>query len=132
MITRPSITFSRKVACGHIYATFAEFDNGTFHKLLLSGDMTKEAPCGSSVLWSFQKVLTFALRRAFKEGGDTLDIGLIKHLQYHQCNRFHVGVDKSCSDAVAKLVQQYLSYVKKRETTETETETKTKETTEKK
>lgn len=129
MITRPSITFSRKVACGHIYATFAEFDNGTFHKLLLSGDMTKEAPCGSSVLWSFQKVLTFALRRAFKEGGDTLDIGLIKHLQHHQCNRFHVGVDKSCSDAVSKLVKQYLDYVKKRET---KNKAETKETTEKK
>ena len=102
-----SITMSRKVGCGNIYAIFVE-DEGEFHNLILKGDMCREAPCGESWFSALGRILTYALRRSIWEG--QTQKAIVKQLLNNRCNvtipnQEHIV---SCSDAIGKMVLEYL------------------------
>lgn len=102
-----SITMFRKVGCGNIYCIFNEQD-GEFYNLIIKGDNTREASCGESWFNALAAVLTYALRRSLYEG--TAQRALVRHLLNHRCqvvvpNSEHVV---SCSDAIGKMVLEYV------------------------
>lgn len=102
-----AMTMSRKVGCGNIYCIFNE-DEGSFYNLIIKGDNAKEAPCGEAWLNAMAAILTYALRQSLWEG--TTQKALIKHLTGHQCamyvpNKEHI---KSCTDAIGKMVLEYI------------------------
>lgn len=103
----PTLTIKKQVGCGSVYTIFLE-ESGAFKRIMIRGDMCKEAPCGSSWFDALAAILTFSLRRALWEG--TVDKGIIKHLKNHRCNmalpnKEHIS---SCPDAIGKAVEQYL------------------------
>ena len=108
-----TITIQKQVGCGHIYLRFLEEEEGAFHKLMISGDMAKEAPCGESWLNAIASLLTFALRRSIWEG--TTQRAIIRQLCGQRCNMAKLNQEHivSCSDAIGKAV---LEYIKSRDT----------------
>ena len=102
-----SITMFRKVGCGNVYLIINEED-GAFYNLIIKGDMCREAPCGESWFNSLASILTYALRRSIWEG--TTQKAIVKHLLNHRCNMAIPNQEHitSCSDAIGKMVLEYL------------------------
>jgi hypothetical protein len=102
-----SITMTRKVGCGNIYCIFNE-DSGEFYSLIIKGDNSRETACGESWFNSLSAILTYALRRSLWEG--TTQKALVKHLINHRCQKVVPSEEHivSCSDAIGKMVLEYL------------------------
>ncbi len=103
--SKKSITLSEKVGCGHIYAII-QLKNRTFDRVDFLGAMPKSCDCGDSFLQALSKILTFAIRRAIKEGN--VEIALIKHLQGHRCNKPLYRGSLSCVDGIARVIKKYM------------------------
>jgi hypothetical protein len=110
-----TITISEKVGCGHIYAII-QLKNKSFDRVDFLGAMPKSCDCGDSFLQALSKILTFAIRRAIKEGN--IEIALLKHLTGQRCNKPIYRGAVSCTDAIAKLIRKYMELEngKKKET----------------
>lgn len=102
-----AITMQRKVGCGNVYLIINE-EEGAFYNLIIKGDQAKETPCGESFFNSMSAILTYALRRSVWEG--TSKKAIVKHLTGHRCNMYVANKEKiqSCSDAIGKMVLEYL------------------------
>ena len=103
-IDRPSVTIRKKVGCGKIYCVFVEHKNGKFYKLHITGDMTRNTPCGNS-WFEIGKILTFCMRRGFEE--NNLYDAIINHLKYVNCDKASVATEKSCISAIAACMEEY-------------------------
>lgn len=95
------------INCGCGRLTCIINTNGDFHSLFLKGSMTKESPCGGAWLDAMAGILTFALRRAIKEGEDALQKGILKQLRNQACNNQTV-VGKSCVHQIYVVLEKYL------------------------
>jgi hypothetical protein len=102
-----AITMSRRVGCGSIYLIINE-NEGAFYNLVIKGDMCREAPCGESFFNALSRILTYALRHSLWEG--TTQRALVKHLLSNRCNMAVPNQEHivSCSDAIGRMVLEYL------------------------
>ena len=105
---KPNITITKQVGCGQIFCIFVEHNNGNFDHLLIRGSIAKKTPCAESWLWGVSRLLTYSLRRAFKESGDSMEIGIIKQLFFHECSVLSLKTEKSCISAIGRAVQDYI------------------------
>ena len=112
MTDRPSIMITKKIPCGSVYCNFVENKtDGKFHKLLVFCDMARETPCGDSWIWAIARILTYSLRRAFRE--DNAEDAVSKQLFNHRCNKYVPGKERSCPDAISKAVKDYIKIKEK-------------------
>lgn len=98
-----SITYEKKTPCGKLYITFVLKDNEKIDYVLIDG--VKNAVCGKANIYTHADNLTFMLRRARNKH----ELGaIIKNFRFHGCNKTFVGMPKSCSDAIADVLNKML------------------------
>lgn len=107
-INKPSKTIVKQVGCGKIYCIFVEHHNGNFDKMLIRGSMSRNTNCGDSWLWGLGSLLTFSLRRAMKEEGDSVERGIVRQLFHHTCSIGSIKTERSCISAIGKAVETYI------------------------
>lgn len=102
-----ALTLSKKIGCGTLYCIFNE-EEGGFYNIIIKGDNSKETPCGESFMNSTSALLTYALRQSLWDG--TAHEALVKHMLGHRCNKYVPNRDhiQSCTDAIGKMVLEYL------------------------
>lgn len=107
-VDKPTNTYTKKVGCGSIYIQFLEHKNGSFDRILVRGSMAKTSDCGESWLWGIANLLTFSLRRAFKEDDSSREKGIVRQLIGHTCNVCSVATEVSCMSAIGFAVKAYI------------------------
>ena len=82
-------------------------DEGVFHKLFITGAMTRETPCGTSWMDALARIITYSIRRGLWE--KNIETGIIKQLLNVRCNSTIPNKEKicSCSDAIGKGLKDY-------------------------
>ena len=111
-IDKPSKTYQKKVGCGSLYVIFNEHYNGNFDHLIIRGSMSKRTDCGDSWIFGIAKLLTYALRRAFKEDDDSRERGIVRQLIAHTCSKCSLKTELSCISAIGRAIDDYLKLKK--------------------
>lgn len=108
MTQKPTFTYIKNVGCGKIYVMFVEHLNGSFDYMLIRGDVSRSTDCGESWYGGVSRLLTFSLRRAFKEEGNTIENGITKQLIGNRCNKYIPGKEHSCISAIGACIHEYI------------------------
>lgn len=107
MRQRPKVTVGRTIqmmtGCGKLYVTINEDENG--HPFELFSTMGKAGGCAASQAEAISRMVSVQLRSGIESKV------IIKHLKNITCHRpYGFGKDRvtSCSDAIAKAIEQYM------------------------
>ena len=98
-----------KTGCGHLYITVNEDDKGHLFELFTS--MGKAGGCASSQAEAIGRLISLALRSNIEP--DEAITSQLKGVRCHQPAWHSGGQILSCSDAIAKAIEQYKTDGKK-------------------